>query len=284
MLADGHTDEFYLRFASPKQTSLILGTSRAAQGIVPKVIKAKSNKEIYNFAFTLVHSPYGPVYYNAICKKLKEGTKDGLFILVVDPWSISAKQENPNDTTQFFEKSLSLGTTSNFNQHPNIEYLFESYNGTLSNLIKNKFIKEKQLAFLHEDGWLELPKKWDSTTAKKRAEEKLTEYRETNLPYYKYSSIRLAYLNKTIRKLKQYGSVFLVRVPIPIEMKEIEDLLLPNFDTLMLDLSQKDKVPYFNFADSGNNYKYNDGNHLNVGSALQFSQQLVERINEYRIE
>ena len=37
-LADGATDAFYLKFATPKQSSLIVGSSRAAQGIIPNII------------------------------------------------------------------------------------------------------------------------------------------------------------------------------------------------------------------------------------------------------
>lgn len=60
--ADGYTDPFYIRFTTPKQNNLILGTSRAAQGLQPDVFKDILETDVYNYAFTVTHSPYGPTY------------------------------------------------------------------------------------------------------------------------------------------------------------------------------------------------------------------------------
>ena len=38
-LTNGYTDPFYLRFTTPKNNNLIIGTSRAAQGIQPEIIR-----------------------------------------------------------------------------------------------------------------------------------------------------------------------------------------------------------------------------------------------------
>ena len=66
LTADGTTDDFYLRFTSAKQKSLIIGTSRAAQGIQPQLIDSildlTATDKIYNFSFTAQNSPYGEVY------------------------------------------------------------------------------------------------------------------------------------------------------------------------------------------------------------------------------
>lgn len=76
--ADGSTDPFYIRFTTPQQESLILGTSRAAQGLQPKVFDSISSLDIYNYAFTIGHSPYGKTYLNSIKKKIRENTKNGV--------------------------------------------------------------------------------------------------------------------------------------------------------------------------------------------------------------
>jgi len=57
--ADGNTDPFYIRFTTPKQASLILGTSRAAQGLQPAVINEIGKTQLFNYAFTLGQSPFG---------------------------------------------------------------------------------------------------------------------------------------------------------------------------------------------------------------------------------
>ena len=90
----GGVDAFYGRFASPAAGSLVLGTSRAAQGIRPAVLAARLAGQfegpLLNYAFTLTHSPYGPAYLASIRRKLRPGVRHGLFIVAVDPWSLSA--------------------------------------------------------------------------------------------------------------------------------------------------------------------------------------------------
>src|SRR5689334_18034252 len=90
-LANGTTDEYYLRFTTGKQRSMMLGGSRAAQGLHPSVFNNVDAPSLfagpmYNFAFTMGHSPYGATYREAIARKLDPDTRNGLFILQVDPW------------------------------------------------------------------------------------------------------------------------------------------------------------------------------------------------------
>ena len=62
-----YTDPFYLRFTTPQKKSLVIGTSRAAQGIVPSVMTSILNKkgwgeDLYNYSFTIMSSAYGEPY------------------------------------------------------------------------------------------------------------------------------------------------------------------------------------------------------------------------------
>ena len=119
--ADGYTDPFYLRFTTPKQNNLILGTSRSAQGLMPIVFEEILHKTFFNYSFTIAHSPFGPVYFNSIKKKLNSQIKNGIFIVTVDPWSISQKGDHPNDTTKFEENKLELANIKLVNIYPNFE-------------------------------------------------------------------------------------------------------------------------------------------------------------------
>ena len=88
--ADGRFDPFYLRFTNGSHQSMILGTSRAAQGIRPDVLNQKLAQrfsEINNFSFTLLHSPFGEVYFDAVKTKLDSSPTGGsqLFLIAVDP-------------------------------------------------------------------------------------------------------------------------------------------------------------------------------------------------------
>ena len=44
VFGNGKIDGFYLRFTTPKQHSLVIGNSRAAQGIVPSVVNESLSK------------------------------------------------------------------------------------------------------------------------------------------------------------------------------------------------------------------------------------------------
>jgi hypothetical protein len=107
--ADGHADSFYEKISSPKQKNLILGTSKAAQGVQPEILKKQLNQEFFNFAFTLQSSSYGKVYLQNIQKKLDTTSSTSQdFILTVDPWSISSSTKNPNDSLSFRENNSFL--------------------------------------------------------------------------------------------------------------------------------------------------------------------------------
>jgi hypothetical protein len=269
---DGYTDPFYLRFTTPKQTSLILGTSRAAQGVEPSVINSLLQRsDIYNYAFTIAHSPYGPTYYNSIKSKLREDTKNGIFIVTVDPWSVSGPIKNPNDSTNFPESKLALGKTIEVNMKPNIFYLVHSYDKSFYKLFSED---TSGGIFLHNDGWLEITTSMDSQLISERIEAKVEDYSQNMLPNYKFSELRMNYLIKTIALLHSHGQVFLVRLPVSPQMLSIEDKFMPDFDFKIDSISLNMNVPYKNFKSSVKEFKYVDGNHLYKASGRNVSKQI----------
>src|SRR5882724_1655116 len=130
-IADGKTDSYYTRFTTSRQHSLILGTSGAAQGLQPATFDSilYKNKEhhFFNYSFSLYDSPFGPAYYESIKRKLDPAVKDGIFVIVVNPWSLSGNVEHPNDSADFQEGKGFMGKTKWVNLNPNIPYLVESY-------------------------------------------------------------------------------------------------------------------------------------------------------------
>ena len=268
--ANGKVDPFYLRFTTPKQQNLILGTSRSAQALQPAVFDSTLDVDFFNYSFTVTHSPYGPAYFESIQKKLDPSTKDGLFIVTVDPWSISSSSHEPNNPLTFREKNLAVGTTSWVNLQPNIEYTIENFSGSYYQLL---FRKESSL-FLHKDGWLEVFVEMDSTSQTKRLKNKIEFYKNEKLPYFQFSTLRLEYLVKTIDFLKRHGHVYLVRMPIHTQMLVIENDLIPHFDTVIkeaIDLSDG----YLDLTKKGSSYEYTDGNHLYKTSGKIVSQEVA---------
>ncbi|MBL0048641.1 MAG: hypothetical protein IPP32_11170 [Bacteroidetes bacterium] len=280
-VADGKSDEFYVRFSSPKQQSLILGASRAAQGMKPAVLneifKANGiNTHLFNYSFTLAHSPYGPTYLESIKKKIDVNAKNGIFIVTLDPWCISnAKSKNPNDALNFPEIENPVGKTMYVNAKPNIPYLIQSYNYPYFCILKNKIIRPESI--VDNDGWLDVEIPMDSAIVAKRLEAKVIDYNKNALPYFTFSILRYNYLRKTIQFLQTHGTVYLLRIPAQEKMIAIEDQYMPNFDGLMHLLAKSEKVSYLNYKDTAS-YQYTDGNHLYKTSAVQFSKSVAQQI------
>jgi len=273
-MADGYTDAFYMRFTSPQQNNLIIGTSRAAQGLQPKVLDSILKRSIYNFAFTIAHSPYGPTYYDKIKKKLKKDIKDGFFIVAVDPWSISSRTQDPNDFENFKELKLCLGNTYSTNINPNIEYLIRNFEGQYLTLLSQK----KSKSYLHHNGWLEVSVRMDSIANKLRLDKAINRYNK-NLNAYKFSSYRLQYLLKIVGLLKQHGEVYLVRLPIHNEIMMIEEKLMPDFDNKIAAVIESADA-YFDFTNKNGGYLYTDGNHLYKDSGKLVSEQIAILIDK----
>jgi len=273
--ANGYTDPFYIRFTTPKQQNLILGTSRAAQGVQPEVLKNAFNRNFNNYSFTIAHSPFGATYLESIKNKLDHDQKDGIFIITVDPWSISSTTLSPNDSLNFRELELCLSNTPKVDRDPNYTYLLRNLKGKYRELV----IRKKAGLYLHNDGWLEISINMDSAIAEKRIAERVEMYRTTNLPYYQFSSLRLEYLQKTIEFLNQHGNVYLVRLPLHPDMMDIDNLLMPDFNEKIEQLAPQTKG-YYDMTIFNDEFSYTDGNHLYKESGKIVTNKIAKWIKE----
>src|SRR5690606_29851505 len=111
-------------------------------------------------------------YLNSVKKKVNPHVTDGIFVVTVDPWSISNNGENPNDPSVFIENDLFLADLDSVNKKPNFEYLYKHLKGKYYTAI---FSVDRYL-FLHDDGWLEVDVPMDSSSVRQRLNSKLDEY------------------------------------------------------------------------------------------------------------
>ena len=290
-LAVGSTDNFYLRFTSSKQNSLIIGNSRAAQGIHPNILDSVLNlgdiNSIYNYSFSINNSSYGKEYYYAIKNKINESRKNGLFIITVDPWAISSDttlDDNEIDIESIFH------SMRDYNSCPNYEYLIKNYKKGWGNILLKR-IESKILfwnrhsfdkingsfTYLRKDGLLEVYTSMDSAYVSKNIQKKISHY-NNSISKNKFSEFRFSYLKKTIQLLKNYGEVYLVRMPLHTSLLKIEKSFDPKFNKRMVNLANSNHVKYLNFADNSSKYSYTDGNHLFIKDAERYSIRLAKRI------
>jgi len=265
----GQVDAFYGRFTGPPAGSLILGTSRAAQGIQPAVLTAALPGQfagpLLNYSFTLTHSPYGPAYLRSVGQKLRSGVKNGLFILAVDPWSLSLT----GPEGQFPEDNSFIGQLQQVSQNPNLPYLTRYQTKPLYRLLLDYATATERL---HPDGWLEVRIGTDSAQVRARTAQKLQDYRRLAASQH-LSAGRLAALRQLIELLKPHGRVVLVRLPVGTSLLQLEQVYQPGFDQLMRQLATAQAVPYFDY--SAQPYATTDGNHLQRAASAAFSQRLA---------
>jgi hypothetical protein len=274
LFANGSSDMFYLRFTTPRFCSLVLGSSKAAQGIKPSVFNDSQmsfDRTIYNFSFTIGDSLWGSVYLEAIKKKLNPKTKHGLFILEVNPVTLSINKhkedwpEKKNCVNNYF-------VTLN----PNLEYMIKYYQDPLYKLAL--FRRSQNHEFLKEDGWAQLNVPMDQTSVGKRKKRKFKEYSQ-KFTEIEFSRTRFEYLKKTIAYLKSHGRVVLVRLPSSKEMRDLEFAYMPNFDSEMESLVNEFHQTYINMIEDYANYQTTDGNHLYKDSAERASREILGQIS-----
>lgn len=276
-LADGNSDGHYAKFTSPRQSSLILGTSKAAQGLQPTIMnEVLERKDIYNYSFTLGHSPYGPAYLESIKRKIDPDTRNGIYIVTVDPYSLSSRLKNPDDLENFRENGRFVEDIKYVNNNPNFEYLLWHYPKQYIYLITSKlnYVNDD---FLHADGWEEVNVSMKKSVVKERVTGKLRSYNKM-LPTYNFSKVRISYLEKTIQFLQQHGKVYLVRLPVSEPFLEMENAVTKSFDLKMENLSVLNNITFLNLTTQASEYEYTDGNHLYKTSGAKVSRKIAKWI------
>jgi len=289
-IAGGRADNYYNKFTSPRQTSFVIGVSRAEQGIVPQIfndvmLKAGKNIRLYNYAFDLGVSSYGKTYLQTIKNKLDTSSHNGLFILCVDPWSISIESERTdNDAGQDESSSFTPTNLINANSYPypNFEYLLRHYQGGWGNILIKEF-KKKTPTFLHDDGWMELSLSMDSATNALRNQRRIAMYRDVYPTKFKFSHSRFNYFKQTIKYLKNYGTLVLVRIPVSQAIYQVEQTYMPDFEDSIRAVAANEGLPYLMHADLGNNYIFTDGNHMYKESSRLFTSLLAKEMLEKKI-
>ena len=281
--ADGRLDDYYLRFTGERRSAMILGTSRAAQALRPGVMSpllssADAHGGLFNYAFTIAHSPFGPTYVNAVKGKLDPRSSNGLFLITVDPWSLSNPVDPKGRGGPLREEERTLGQQWTFTGTPNYEYLLRHVPAGWGSLIAGPLHDPDTMTLLHPDGWLEIRAQLDNDTVLERTLRRVDHYREQVLPRNEPSDVRLDALGAMIDLLHPHGAVYLIRLPVCDDIVGLEDQLWPGFNDRMQEIAGAHGVPYWDLLPENDRYTYTDGNHLDTLSARTFSTDLALRI------
>ncbi|WP_251941180.1 hypothetical protein [Salinibacter ruber] len=277
----GGNDNFYRRFTTPPSKSLIVGSSRCAQGIVPEEIDESGLRydgEMFNYCFTNGHSPYGPYYLRSIRKKTGD-VNDGLFLVEVNPWNISVRGNADSDEPDTFRESSRFISDMRIVNYlnPNLEYIIKHYEGPYYKDFYGILIGKKDKTKLKENGWLRVEVSIDSSTVAGRKADKFSAYRKLSKEWA-YSRLRMDYLEELLRFFEKRGEAYVVRMPVSEGMYGIERCYMPNFDERVEKIAQSTGAEYISFFEKSGVYTTTDGNHLWREDARRFSNDLAKSI------
>lgn len=281
IFAGPKTDAFYNRFTSSKQNSLILGSSRAAQGIDPSQFDSLGLQGLFNFSFTLVNSSFGEVYLNAIKEKLNlDYSGHRVFIIEVTPFSISKfeTESDENNERTWREKNSFLEKLAFFNLDPNIDYLLRCY--TSPNYLLYLTDKNNKTTYLFDNGWLKIEVPMDTESFENRKKKYLVTHNKKTSSDRHLSKKRLDYLNQTVAYLKDLGLVLIVRLPMDKDIYAEEQKYMPEFDSLMVNLAQSNNVKYIDFTFLNEQVLTTDGAHMYYKSGQFFSSILSDTVSK----
>lgn len=271
---NGNADPFHLKLTGPRQQSLILGNSKAAQGLIPEVIDAnliQGSSNFFNFSFAHNMSSYGPVYLNSIKEKLDPKTQNGKFIIAVDAWSLMADKNNPEDEKSFPEWDLPLAHVKCTSSKPNFKYLMNWYPYPNYEILLRRWRPANEI--LHDNGWLEVNVPMGEYDQEWRLKEKQSAFHNEVLQN-ELSNKRIQYLLATIELLKNHGTVYLVRIPSHTTIMELENILIPDLNNLMLGIASRYKIDYLDLSTKGEEFIFTDGVHLHKDSSKSLSQYI----------
>ncbi len=262
----GHTDAAYLRFTVPPQESLIVGSSRAAQGIRPAVLNRGEGPDLYNFSFNLLESPFGEIYHGKI-ERMIEPTPGALFIVEVNPWTTAKFSEAPDD--DFTEEGGSLGRVDTLHRRPNFEYLTKQ----LQQPWGRALLPPTPGVEIMADGWARVTVELTPEARARQTKLRRAGY-SVRARYVEASPPRILWLEETVDLLAEHGDVVLVRLPVPDWMLDLELQADSAFSDRIEGLAEARDLPYLDYSDRGDEYEFTDGNHLLPDSP--FSEHLLE--------
>lgn len=277
----GNIDHFYNKFTTPKAKSMILGDSRAMQGIQPEILNEaikSSGKDyelpVYNYAFTIAQTPMGPPYRKSILRKLDKESKNGVYILSLTPWMFCSGDDYNDDLGEFREQDQPPHNMLYVDVNPNYEYILRNLNlFSFRHVFKTNYL-------LHKDGWMERKKlskdEFSFNSRKKVQKDMIVDF----LDYYKLSNVRKQSFYDLIKDLKEHGDVFFVRSPIDLDILEIENKFYPEFDNFIDSVAISNDIKYFNFTRHPKLKEFSnyDGHHIDKKGGELFTKALADSI------
>lgn len=281
-LSQGPVDMYYSKFTQQGE-NLILGLSRADQGIVPSILEEELKSEFLaddyvNFASN--QSFYGEVYLNAVKEKIDPDIENGLFILSVSPGSFTGPKKSGEKEIVKMDTYSIMGKTDDFSSNPNYEYIMNCYGEPLYNALFKNISWENLIS--HDDGWNEVR----MVSGQMNIDSQDIDFWKTqNLSFYNRKlrtenpkAHREKSFELTIKFLKKHGLIFMVRLPADADIIALENENWVNFNQQMEGIAREHHIHYLDYSEGFEGFKTYDGSHMPSESARIFTRLLATDI------
>jgi len=255
-------------FAEGKM-SFITGTSRAAKLDAEAMNEAIGRgSDVFNYAFNLTMSSYGPLYYQSIVGKLRADSsrQQNIFVVCIDPWAVSASISDPEDSALFRENATQINFDTR-QRFARVRYFFRHFENPYYTLL------------LPPVAAAPVEVRPDEAFVARHVKAKLEAYRSNNFINNTLSRYRYQYFERLLETLLLHGTVYLVRLPVAEEMIQLEREFAPGFDSLLASTTAKYNVPLIDFYPIASQFLCPDGNHLFDGDAVTVSRMIGEMIS-----
>jgi hypothetical protein len=279
---DGNFSLGLYKVSGPQQHNLIIGTSRIAQALKPSALKEELGADFLNFAIDASSTSYSEMYNNAIRKKIDPNTKDGVFILSLDPWTLSRIHDPKTKEIVYTENESALGKLWTFNQPLNIEYLYRDCNTGWGSILMTH-LRNNSTVNGHKDGWVEVTRPTDKAFIQARKESKL-KARRAELEDVSFSIDRVKALESLIEFLAPKGEIYLIRLPVDPDFVELENELMPNFNVVVDSITNKYDLSFYDMQFLNSEVIFNDGHHINKEYSSFISKKVADWIKLQRAE
>jgi hypothetical protein len=260
-------DPDYVKLLNKTDKGLILGDSRALQGVNPDNLPFPT----FNFAFTIGHSPFDDSYPKIIQKKIDTISKvKRHHIISVTPWSLLSPELVKDDINPYFSENLYFHFSN-----PNWEYILKYWDLSFVNSLK--LMRNK--SYTTDYGWNNQNIERDELYREypRRVREKVQNYK---LKYKRQiltlESHRVQNLINIIRFLRKTGRVTIIRLPISKEMLELENQVFPSINNLINKIAKDNSLYFIDLTDL--NIQTTDGNHIWGGEVPRVMQEINRRI------
>lgn len=246
------------------------GDSRVYQAVSPAVMQETlSGSRIANFAFSRI--VWTPEYLDAMASKLDPKSFPKILVLGISPLSLTARAIPENG----FSRTPSMNAMQ-FQIENRLQETLEQFSSWMPLAHSQMFAAADSQGIEHhyrKDGWVPTRAARSDSTAELRAYQ--ASFRDNAL-----SSRVLGNLCSKIQELQQLGiRVYAFRPPTTDAMIALEQDVGQFDETRVADALEKAGATWLLFQNE--KYETYDGSHLDENSAIQFSQDLSQKLQSH---